>query len=329
MARTNGRFSTRCGARGNRETPFLRVENNQVTDLVEVETLDHVFVQLRLSYRVDFEGDPLRWFNVENHVKFLCDHVRSVLKGKIRKVAIEAFYACSTDRIRDLILGVPADGKRPGLPFPNGMRIVDVDVLLDEALLDQSQHEVVRSNIAMSNLGRELAVTKQREAIARETAEVKALTAVRHDELSRELAASELATVLAKLTNTLRETDERKKVVEAEQTIEVIKLEKRLERVKREREQELTFFSREQDKRIELLRAEAETAVQRFTAASGNFSEALLQLGRHETLVKVAQGWGVQRVIEGESLGDTLSRLFNHTLLKPLVDKLTLGDETD
>ncbi|MDX2089112.1 MAG: hypothetical protein SFX73_14740 [Kofleriaceae bacterium] len=318
------------------ETPFLRVENNQVTDLVEVETLDHVFVQLRLSYRVDFEGDPLRWFTVENYVKFLCDHVRSVLKGQIRKIAIEAFYASSTDRIRDLILGIAADGKRPGLAFPNGMRIVDVDVLqvslLDDAiraLLDQSQHEVVRSNIAMSNLGRELAVTKQREAIARETAEVKALTAVRHDELARELAASELATALAKLANTLRETDERKKVVEAEQAIEVIKLEKRLERVKREREQELTFFAREQDKRIELLRAEAETAVQRFTAASGNFSEALLQLGRHETLVKVAQAWGVQRVVEGESLGDTLSRLFNHTPLKPLVDKLTTADEAD
>jgi hypothetical protein len=107
------------------ETPFLRVENNQVTDVVEVETLDHVFVQLRLSYRVDFEGDALRWFTVENYVKFMCDHVRSVLKGQIRKVAVEAFYASSTDRIRDLILGVPADGKRAGLAFPNGMRIVD------------------------------------------------------------------------------------------------------------------------------------------------------------------------------------------------------------
>ncbi|MGE0403392.1 MAG: hypothetical protein AB7T06_42335, partial [Kofleriaceae bacterium] len=63
---------------------------------------------------------------------------------------------------------------------------------------------------------------------------------------------------------------------------------------------------------------------QRFTAASGNFSEALMQLSRHETLVKVAEAWGVQRVVEGESLGDTLSRLFHNTPLKPLVDKLTL-----
>jgi major vault protein len=28
-------------------------------------------VHLLLSYRVNFEGDPARWFNVENYVKFL------------------------------------------------------------------------------------------------------------------------------------------------------------------------------------------------------------------------------------------------------------------
>ncbi|MFN0252629.1 MAG: hypothetical protein ACKV2T_37480, partial [Kofleriaceae bacterium] len=305
------------------ETPFLRVENNQVTDIVEVETFDHVYVQLRMSYRVNFGGDPLKWFAVENYVKYLCDHVRSTLKGAIRKLTVEAFYATSTDQIRQLIAG---------MEFPaNGMRIQDVDVLQvtlkDDkirALLEAAQHDVVKSNIDVSNLNRELTVTKQREAIQRETAEVKALTKMRNDDLARELATSELATALARMANTLRETDERKKLVEAEQSIESFKLTQRIERVKRERDQELVFFSREQEKRIELLRAEAETAVLRFQAASGNFSEALMQLSRHETLVKVAEAWGVQRVVEGESLGDTLSRLFHNTPLKPLVDKLTL-----
>ncbi|MGE0401669.1 MAG: hypothetical protein AB7T06_33515, partial [Kofleriaceae bacterium] len=284
------------------ETPFLRVENNQVTDIVEVETFDHVYVQLRMSYRVSFAGDPLKWFAVENYVKYLCDHVRSTLKGAVRKLTVEQFYSTSTDTIRSLIAG---------MEFPaNGMRIQDVDVLQvalkDDkirALLEAAQHDVVKSNIDVSNLSRELSVTKQREAIMRETAEVKALTKMRTDDLARELATSELATALARIANTLRETDERKKLVEAEQSIESFKLGQRIERVKREREQELHFFAREQEKRIELLRAEAETAVQRFTAASGNFSEALMQLSRHETLVKVAEAWGVQRVVEGESLG--------------------------
>ncbi|HWO18573.1 MAG TPA: hypothetical protein VNO30_07345 [Kofleriaceae bacterium] len=318
------------------ETPYLRAWNNQVSDTVYVETLDHVHLALNLSYRVDFEGDPLRWFAVENYVKFLCDHVRSLLKGEIRKHTIEDFYATSTDRIRDFILGAPEGDKRPGMAFAaNGMRIVDVDVLKvilqDEkirALLEQAQHDVVRTNIDLSNLTRELAVTRQREAISREVAEVKAATRVRQDELARELAASELATALARITNTLRETDERRRLVEAEQAMESYKLGQRIERVKRERDQELAFFAQEQQKKIELLRAEAETAVQRFGAVSGSFSEALLVLGRNETLVKVAQAWSVQRQIEGESLGDTLTRLFHNTPLRPLVDQLVASNGT-
>ena len=62
---------------------------------------------------------------------------------------------------------------------------------------------------------------------------------------------------------------------------------------------------------------------------SGNFSEALLSLSRHETLVKVAQAWDTQKLIEGESLGDTLTRLFTNTPLKPLVEQLALPKPTN
>ncbi len=320
------------------DTPYLRIENNQVSDVVMVETLDHVGVRIQLSYRVDFEGDSVKWFTVENYIKLLCDHVKSVLKGEVRKLSVEEFYSSSTGRIRDLILGASpkdrgdATGERPGMAFANGMRIVDVDVisvaLNDDkirALLEQAQHDVVRTNIELSTLGRELSLTKQREQIARDTAEVKAATKLKSDELARELATSELATALARLGNTLREIGERKKLVEVEAEIDAFKTSARIDRVKREREQELSFSAIEQSAKIELLRAEAETAVQRFSAASGNFSEALVQLGRHETLVKVAEAWNTQKIIEGESLGDTLSRLFGNTPLKALVDKLTLG----
>ncbi len=315
------------------ETPYLRVENNQVSDIVMVETLDLVRVRIQLSYRVDFEGDPLEWFTVDNYVKLLCDHANSTLKGEIRKVTVEDFYSSSTGRIRDLVLGPSIEGKRRGMAFGNGMRIVDIDVIsvtLDDdkirGLLEQAQHDVVRTNIELSTLTRELGVTKQREEITREVANVKAQTKLRHDELARELATSELATALARMANTIRETSERMKQVEVETQIDAFKTTARIERVKRERDQELAFLAIEQDKKIELLRAEAETAVQRFTAASGNFSEALVALGRQETLVKVAEAWNTQRIIEGESIGDTLSRLFHNTPLKVLVDKLTLGD---
>ncbi|HEY4223486.1 MAG TPA: hypothetical protein VGO62_19145, partial [Myxococcota bacterium] len=50
-------------------TVFLRVLNNKVSDATEVETLDHVRVGLRYSLRVNFEGEPQKWFEVENYVK--------------------------------------------------------------------------------------------------------------------------------------------------------------------------------------------------------------------------------------------------------------------
>ena len=153
-------------------------------------------------------------------------------------------------------------------------------------------------------------------------AELRATTAVRRDELARELAASELAVTLAKLANALREAGERKLLVAAEEAIEHDRLAARLDRGRREREQELALGERAQATQIALLQAEAETAVRRFGAVSGSFSEALLALSRNDTLVKVAEAWSVQRIVEGEALGDTLTRLFHGTPLRPLIEQL-------
>ncbi len=312
------------------ETPYLRVENNRVSDVIQAQTRDHVPVEIRVAYRVDFEGDPMRWFAVADYVKLLCDHVRSLVKGQVWRLQVEELYATATDKVRDFVLGVAVDGARPGLAFAeNGMRVVDVEVLAvvirDEAirtLLDQAQRDVVKSSIDLSNQARGLEATRQRERMSRDELEVKAETKKRQDELVRELAASELATALARIGNAMKEQADKQKLVEAEQAVEELKFGTRLARVKREREQELVIHAREQEQQLELLRAQAEAAVQRFGAVSGNFSEALLALSRNETLVKVAQAWDVQRIVAGESLGDTLQRLFHDTPLKALVEQL-------
>ena len=85
-------------------------------------------VTLEYSMRVNFEGEPARWFEVENYVKFLCDHVRSVLKGAIKKVSIEAFYGASVEIIRDTMLGKAGDGgARTGMRFAeNGTNLETV-----------------------------------------------------------------------------------------------------------------------------------------------------------------------------------------------------------
>src|SRR5690606_25711072 len=81
-------------------TAYLRVENNKVADIVRIETKDHVEVDVKLSYKINFTGDSTKWFKVEDYVKFFCDHARSLLKGAARKITVEEFYQNSTDLIR-------------------------------------------------------------------------------------------------------------------------------------------------------------------------------------------------------------------------------------
>jgi major vault protein len=200
------------------ETVFLRVLNNKVGDICVVETSDHVTVTLEYSMRVNFEGEPARWFEVENYVKFLCDHVRSVLKGAIKKVSIEAFYGASVEIIRDTMLGKAGDGgARTGMRFAeNGMRITDVEILEvaidDDAiaeLLNHAQHEAVQSNITLLRAQRGLDVTRRQEQIARETADAQAETKRKLTELEIEQVGARMRMALAQIHGELDEAKAR------------------------------------------------------------------------------------------------------------------------
>ncbi len=147
------------------ETVYLQTENNIVSDIVEAITKDFVNVNIRLSYRVNFEGKSEKWFNVSNYVKLLTQHLRSVIRNAVKKQTIEYFNDNSTDMIRDIILGVSEKEKgRVGKVFDeNGMRIYDVEVLnvtigdKDIAnLLETSQHDAVENNLKIKQKERDL-----------------------------------------------------------------------------------------------------------------------------------------------------------------------------
>lgn len=309
------------------KTVYLRVENNKVADIVQVETIDHVQVELRLSYLVNFEGEEKeKWFAVENYVKFLCDHVRSVLKGAIRKTRIEDFYTNSTDVIRSILLG--ADKK--GMLFEaNHMRMSDVEVLgvtiRDDRirqLLDNSQLLVVQTNIEVSNLKRNLDVTKEKESLSREEAQTRAETTKLRNELDKELLASSLALTLAKLACALQELDQQKKLVTEKQELEKQEAESKVSIDKMLGDRKLEQTQAEQTQRIEFLKAEAEATISKFKAVEGNFTNALMALSNNETLIKAAEAWSFQKVVGGENITDALSKVFAGTPLAALVKQV-------
>lgn len=321
-------------------TVYLRVLNNVVSDICEVETSDHVRVTLTYSMRVNFTGDPTKWFEVENYVKLLCDHVRSVLKGAIKRQTIESFYAKSVEIVRETLLGkAEAEAARPGMHFSeNGVAVSDVEllgVLIDDAriaaLLQQAQHEAVESNITLLRANRNLEVTKQQEDIARQEAEAKTLTSKRRSELEVEDLTSKVAVVLARLAAEVRRCEEQKKAAEAKASADGVEHQATLDREKSAATLRHGIQKDEQALKLEALRAEADAVIRRFEAAQSGFSEALLAASNKELLVKVADAMSVQSFVGGKTLTDVIDKVFAGTPLQGLMErvKATAGTNGD
>ncbi|MEZ4363419.1 MAG: hypothetical protein R3B48_24810 [Kofleriaceae bacterium] len=323
------------------ETVFLRVLNNKVSDRCVVETSDHVSVTLRYSMRVNFEDEPQRWFEVENYVKFLCDHVRSVLKGAVKRHTIEHFYANSVDLLRDTILGRPtataSDGAapnehapRPGMKFPeNGMRVTDVEVLgvtIDHdaiaELLGEAQREAVEANVEVLRARRGLELTEKQQAIVRGEAEARAETARRLAELEVEASADRLRVALASAQAELEHAEAQRAAAVARNAVSDTDHAAELARQRSRADQQTAIDAARQQLTLAALKAEVDAAVQRFGAAQGGFSEALLALSNHEVLAKVAEAMSVQSFVGGKTLTDVIDKVFAGTPLAGLMDRV-------
>lgn len=120
------------------KTVYLQVENNKVSDFIEVETSDFTKAKIVVSFRVNFIGDNSKWFNVSNYTKLLCEHMRSKIRRAVMKHEVEDFYRNAADIVRDTVLGQTDESGKRGFTFlENNMHIYDVEVLEVE-LLDKS-----------------------------------------------------------------------------------------------------------------------------------------------------------------------------------------------
>lgn len=278
------------------KTAYLRVTNNKVSDIITVETRDLVKVEIRLSYLVNFVDNPEKWFDVENYVKLLTQHLRSVINNAIKKKGIEEFYDNSTDIIRDTVLGV-SDGtnKRPGHLFKeNGMCIYDVEVLnvriTDDTIalsLVRAQRDVVSQTLDLAAKRRDLEAVKEKEKIAQEIASLKNATkleefklAIKETEEGLKAKVSRLDADLeerkkeidindAKLTKEKNSADQDLKVATGKQVLE-------LERIKANTEQSVSILEAIQPELIATMKTVsnqdlAKVLAQNLPKAAGSF----------------------------------------------------------
>jgi major vault protein len=314
------------------ETVFLRVLNNKVSDRCVVETADHVRVTLSYALQASFEGEPHSWFEVENYVKFLCEHVRSVLKGSVKKQSIEAFYGRSVDVIRDAILGAEQKdtaGRKGMRLVQNGMHVTDVEVLdvtIDDEgiadLLGTAQHEAVEANIQVLRAMRSLDLTAKQESITRGEAEARAETAKRLSELEIAATSDRLRVAMAQIQSELDKARAQEAATVATNAIADVDHAADLARKKSAAVLDGEIATAKQQLVLAALKAEVDAAVARFGAAQGGFSEALLALGNHEVLAKVAEAMSVQSFVGGKTLTDVIDKVFAGTPLESVMDKV-------
>jgi major vault protein len=305
-------------------TVYLRVLYNKVSDVVEAETADLVQVRVRLSYRLNFEGDPQRWFNVENYVKFLTEHLRSLLRGQIKQRSVQELYPNAVSVVRDVVLGVQAeDGKRPGRRFDeNGMRVYDVEVLgveigdeRIEALLVEAQHAAVEQTLTLDGERRRLELTRQREAIEQAVQAITAETRGKQLALEQREVEAKLALEQAKHASA---ADLRARQLAAQlsdqQALEgVHRAELARRRSAGELEQQLADARLAQQLRE--LEAEVQAVVQKAQAVSPDLVAALQAFGDRALAERMAESMAPLAILGGESVADVLSRLLRGTKL--------------
>lgn len=307
------------------KTAFLRCMHNKVSDLIEAETSDLCRVHIKLSYRVNFEDEPEKWFNVENYVKFLTDHMRSLIRGAVKQYKIEDFYASAIKVVRDSVLGpTGTDSKRSGRKFDeNGMRIYDIEILdvkigddAIENLLVQAQHSVVKQNLAVSSERRSLDYVEQSEQIKQKISELKAATAKRDLELQTEETRSQLLLTLARLDS---DVQAQRKALEArlanQETIDSIE-ESELGRKREAAAFETEVAQKKLALRLDELKAEVAGVVDRANAVSPDLVAALQAFGDKALAEKMAESMAPLAILGGKSIAEVFAQLLKGTSLE-------------
>ena len=327
-------------------TVYLRVRNNRVSDIVDVETKDLVEGRITLSYRVNFEGDrPEQWFAVENYVKFLVDHLRSMIRNAAKRYGIEEFYEHVIDIVRDTVLSKSRDenDKRPGRVMEeNGMRVYDVEVLDVaisnddvEEMLTEAQTEALRSALRITREERDLETTKRSEEIKRGKATAIAETAKATAGIEQEGIRLQLETSIAKITAdaeaNLRKQENTAKARLQEIADETAAKAKRLEsqlaeqafiddistaELKRKAaasDQEVTAMRAKIEAELQRIKGETDEIVKRAQAVSPELATALTVFGDQTLIEKISTALAPHAIMTGVSAADILAQLFKGT----------------
>ncbi|HAS45813.1 MAG TPA: hypothetical protein DCS93_35355 [Microscillaceae bacterium] len=319
-------------------TVYLRVLHNKISDIVKAESSDFTQVSITISYRVNFEEESDKWFNVENYVKFLTDHMRSFIRNVVKKHTIMDFYANGIDILRNSILGQAGENnKRPGRVFEeNNMRIYDIEVLdirlsdvSIENLLISAQQEVVKQTLRIDAEKRKLEFTQQSEEINQQIASTKSDTTQKQFDLEKKESKKELEVILAKLDMEIQSKQRQLEANLAEQDSLTQIKDAELARKQKEEELVLEIAQKELHQELELLRAEVQAVVNKAEAVSPNLIAALQAFADKSLAEKMAKSMSPLAILGGKSVAQVFTNMLKGTKLANVLESSLNGMEDD
>ena len=318
-------------------TVFLRHENNKVSDLVNIETKDFVRCEVKVSYCVNFDKSQMdKWFNVENYVKYLCDHQRSLLKREAKNYTIEEFYQNYSDIVRNIAINKPTgdkDGKWRGREFSeNGMYVYDCEVLSLRVenkiaqMLDLHQEEMVSQSLKLSDAEKRVAVASELAKAEQMENELRTQKMINQIELKRqeEIRKMEIKSEIAR-----RDEAEKRAVKEAEHDMQAIMdaiQTAELARKQKAIDADLARKKAEADIEKAKQTAYAETVAKIMASIAPGLIEAMNSKSNAETTAAIAQSLAPYALAgKDESVADVVNKLLRGTSLEQLVEDVNLN----
>lgn len=307
-------LSTSTPKTGNRKikTAYLKVRDNSVSDLIEAETKDAVKVSVRLTYRIDFEGDPSKWFNTDDYVGILTDRMRSIVRTSIRNTNIETLNENYMQIVSKEILGEDGEGY---IFDENGMRIHAVEIIEFKISNDDinrklitSRHDTIGAAIEVKNLVTKLNYNKERDELQKQLDSLNEDIRLRALERERKILEDNHESEMKILINKINAKTKEKEQESAYQEILDIKNTKELARTKSLNDINIEYSKELLEIEKDKLKAHSDCVVAEHAAIQPHLIEAMVTATQNDLAKTVAESIGPMQFLNTD-LPAVISRI--------------------
>jgi hypothetical protein len=324
-----------------------------VSDVLTIETADFVKIGIRVSYSVTFIPEhKAKWWNHENYIQFICDHLRSIVRSRCRTLSLSALWPQIPALVRDTILGERTAGGRPGRTFAeNGTVVTEVEVLSStiedpkiSELMRRAQGEAVTLQIGDRQAQEALASAKLRSDLERQQQELQAAAREREAKLKEQVRRLAAEGALAEARDAETLAREKQQLIDQREATRVAA---QIERTGQIKAAELELLAKETEAKaaaertltdarlvekralhgleVELVKTHSTATVAERQAVQAGLVEALTGLGDKVLLSEVAQNMNLVSLFKGKDVGSILQDVVGGTsavrTVKALADK--------